>query len=520
MTNIFKWFRNSSITTLIITIVAVAILAFGGYTLFKPKAANYQFVTAKKSSIAEIVSVTGNTTPISSVTLGFGNSGNIASINSSVGKNVNKGQVLASLNTTDLYSQISQAQANVDAQQAKLEGLKAGSRPEDIASSQASLDKAEQDLENMYGSVNDSSTDGYAKANDAVGTQLGVFFSNAETNTPKLTYTMNNAQAQIDAESTRLSVTEILNKWQIELASADQSTTVLDTQLKDGISYLVKIRQLLNNISKTLDYAPGLSADTLAAYKANVMVALNEVNSASKNLNTASQNIASQKLTVSQSQAQLNLKKAGSTPQDIQAQQAQVVSAQAQVASAQAKLQNSQIIAPISGVITQFDAKVGQYASPGSTLISIISGSSFEIDTLVSETDVGKITLNNKVTMTLDAFPGETFMGIVFYIDPAQTTNEGVVGYKIKITFDTVDPRMKSGLTANIDIQTRHKDDVLVLPQYAILQNDKGIFVQVVENKIVKNIPIKLGLQDQDGNVEIVSGVTEGEEVLNIGLKS
>ncbi len=122
--------------------------------------------------------------------------------------------------------------------------------------------------------------------------------------------------------------------------------------------------------------------------------------------------------------------------------------------------------------------------------------------------------------MTLDAFPGETFTGSVSYIDPAQTNNEGVVGYKVKITFDTVDKRLKSGLTVNINIETRNKDNVLVLPQYAILQNDDGTFVQVLEDKAVKNIPVTLGIQDQSGNVEIVSGVTEGEQVLNIGLKT
>ncbi len=513
-----QWLRKLSRTKIIIGVIAVAVVGIGGYFLW-PKTPVYQFVTVERGSIAETVSVTGNTTPISSVVLGFGNSGNIARVNSSVGKNVSKGQVLSELNTSDLYAQVRQAQANVDTQQAKLQGLQAGSRPEDVAASQASLDKAGQDLANMYASVGDASADSYAKANDAVRVQLDKFFSSAETDTPKLTYITANSQEQNNAESERQSVTYALNKWQAETAVSNQTNTSLDTLLRDGVTYLASVRELLNSLSKTLSLAPGLTADTLATYKANVTTALNGVNIASKNLNTASQNIASQKLTVSQLQAQLDLKKAGSTPQDIQAQQAQVESAQAQVQSALSKLQNSQIVAPMSGVITQFDAKVGQYASPGTTLISIISQGAFEVDALVSETDVGKVALSNKVTMTLDAFPSETFTGSVFYIDPAQTTSEGVVGYKIKIAFDKADRRMKSGLTANIDIKTRHKDNVLRLPQYAILQNDDDTFVQVVENNVVKDISVTLGLQDQDGNVEIISGVTEGQQVLNIGLK-
>ena len=131
-----------------------------------------------------------------------------------------------------------------------------------------------------------------------------------------------------------------------------------------------------------------------------------------------------------------------------------------------------------------------------------------------------QVALKNKITMTFDAFTNETFTGSVFYIDPAQTTTGGVVGYKIKVALDKKDSRMKSGLTANMNIETRHKDNVLILPQYAILQNDKGTFVEILQNSKVKDLPVTLGLQDQKGNVEIISGVTLGEAVLNIGLKS
>jgi HlyD family secretion protein len=519
MKSILKRLKKLSRTTIIISIIVVIVLIGIGIVFAKSKNKAYQFVTVTRNSIVETVSVTGNTTPVSSVSLGFGSSGNISRVYFSVGDSVKQGQLLASLNTSDLSSQIKQAQANIDAQVAKLQGLQSGSRPEDIAASQASLQKAQQDLANMYASVGDTSTDSYAKANDAVRVQLGPLFTNSETNNPKLSYQTSNSSAQTNAETQRQVVTDILNKWQGQLAVSDQSATSINTSLQNDVSYLVSVRKLLSNVSDTLQYAVSLSGDTLAGYKASVTAAINEVNTATKNINTASQNIASQKLIVSQLQAQLDLKKAGSTPEDIQAQQAQVKSAQAALQSVQAKLQNSQIVAPISGVITQLDAKVGQFASPGTSLISIISTNAFEIDALVSETDVGKIALNNKVSMTLDAFPGETFTGLVSYIDPAQTTIQGVVGYKIKVNFDNVDSRMKSGLTVNLDITTRQKENVLILPQYAILQNDEGTFVETVENGVTKDVPITLGLQDQEGNVEITSGVTEGEQVLNIGLK-
>jgi hypothetical protein len=44
--------------------------------------------------------------------------------------------------------------------------------------------------------------------------------------------------------------------------------------------------------------------------------------------------------------------------------------------------------------------------------------------------------------------------------------------------------------------------------------------VEVLENNKIKQNPVKLGIQDQKGNVEVISGVTEGQQVLNIGLKT
>jgi RND family efflux transporter MFP subunit len=311
-----------------------------------------------------------------------------------------------------------------------------------------------------------------------------------------------------------------LNKWSLELTNIDSSNTGLETLLQDEVSYLATVRQLLSSVSNSVNNAPSLSASTLSIYKANISIALNEVNTATKNLNTISQNIDSQKLTVLQLQTQLTLKQAPSLPSDISAQEAQVAQAQASVKSVAAKLENVRIVAPISGTITQFDAKIGQLASPGTPLVSIMGSGGYEIDAGVSETDIGKTSIGDKVSMTLDAFQNESFTGSVFYIAPAETNKQGVITYQIKISFDKIDPRLKSGLTANIDIQTKYKDSVLILPQYAILQNDQGTFVEMLENNKIKQNPVVLGIEDQKGNVEVISGVTENEQVLNIGLKT
>lgn len=502
-------------------LLAIAVIG-AGYWLFAGRGgATYQFIPVTEGPITETVSVTGNTTPLQSVSLGFQNAGTIGQIYYNLGDKVSAGAVIARLTTANLEAALAQAQANVDAAKATLAGLQAGAQPADIAASQAALAGAQQTLANLYAGISDTATSGYTKANDAVRTQLNPLFSNAETNAPQLAFQTADTQSATNATSVRVSAGNELNAWQQELAAISPSSApaTLTATLATDLAHLAVVQTLLTTVSSALNSSINLSATQLASDKANVTAGLTEVNAAISSLNTISQNIASQQAAVSQAQAQLALKQAGSTPQAIAAQQAQVEEAQAGVASAEANLQGSEIVAPIGGTVTQQDAKIGQQASPGAPLVSIIGTGGFEVDAGVSETDIGKLAVGNTASMTLDAFSGETFSGTVFYIAPAQTNTQGVITYQIKISFDKPDARIKSGLTANINIDAAHKDSVLLLPQYALLQNDQGTFVETLAGSAVTTTPVSLGIQDQNGNVEVLSGVTAGEQVINIGLK-
>ena len=518
MKRIFQLSRTKLIVS---TIVILVVIGVGVYLIFFHNSnSSNQTINVTQGSITETVSVTGNTTAMQSVSLGFQNTGAVSSVNFQVGDTVSAGQVLAVLNTNNLQAQLKQAQASVDAEQAKLQGLQAGAQPEDIAASQAAVDKANQDLANLFMTIPDTSSDSYTKGNDAVRTQLYSLFTNGDSANPQLTFQTNDSGSAIKTESDRSASGIALTNWQNELLSVNTSSSVdsLNKLLTDGITNLSLIKNLLADVSTALNGSTSLNPTIVAQYKTSISTALNEVNIASTNLSTISQNIASQKTVVAQAEADLALKKAGSTSEDIAAQQASVEQAQANVSSVDAQIQNMEIVAPISGVVTQMDAKIGQIASPNTPLVSIISENNYEVDAFVPETDIGKVAVSDPVSMTFDAFPGQTFTGSVFYIDPAETVNQGVVDYKIKVSVQN-QTQLKSGLTANLNIQTKKKDNALILPQYAVLQNDQGTFVEVMKNGKVENDPVTLGIQDQNGNVEIVSGVTLGEQVLNIGLK-
>jgi HlyD family secretion protein len=450
------------------------------FLIAKPKHQNYQYVAVTKGSITETVSVTGNTTPISSVSLGFGNSGTITQVNSAVGNKVGKGQVLARLDSSDLYAQLKQAQANLAVQRAQGQNTTVN-----VAEVQKQQDILVANARHALLSA----------SLQAVPDDLSVTVP-----APTITgsYTGEEGEYVIHMYPSNSSSGESFYVTGLENTSGSQASTNPVALGTHGL-YIQFASASLTGYGNTV-WTVSIPNTKSPSYTAN------------ENAYLAAQ--ANRDKAIADAQAAINSNASGAS-----VSQAQIASAEAAVQSIQAKLQNSEIIAPISGTITQFDAKVGQFASPATPLVSIISQNSFEVDALVSEIDVGKIALDNTVSMTLDAFSGETFTGTVFYIDPAQTTTNGVVGYKVKIAFDKEDARMKSGLTANLVIKTRSKDNVLIVPQYAILQNDNGTFVEVLDGKKVKDMPVTLGLQDEDGNVEVTSGVTEGEQVLNIGLK-
>lgn len=517
MKKIIQLYKKRPIICSIITVVIVLVVYI---VVFRNSGSTYQYVTVTRGSITQDVTVTGNTTPISSVDMAFQNSGTIAAVNYDVGSHVGAGAIVVKLDTSGLEAQLAQAQANVDTQQANLALLEAGATQQDIEVSKTAVAAAQQNLANDYMNIPVTIQQAYSSANDAVRNKLAPMFSGITTPNPSLTFQVSDPQIMNKVDSEVVQVVSELNSWQAELQSIsnNSSTSTLDKAASDVSLYLNNTQLFLIDMATAVNDSYGLSSNA-SAYQANVAAASAEVNTAISNLNTVIQAIASQKAVVQQQVAALNLKLAGSTSQAVQAQEAQVEQAQASVKNIEVSISQASLAAPISGVITVQNAKVGEVASAGATMFSIISDNNLEVDSYVPEVDIGKVSVGNPVTMTLDAFPGEQFTGKVFYIDPAQTVIQGVVDYLVKVSFDKHDPRIKSGLTVNLTINTKTDNNVLILPQYAVLQNDSGMFVETVSGNKVVQTPVTVGIQDDSGNIEILSGVTEGERVLNIGLK-
>lgn len=492
-------------------------------TIAYPKKSNIQLIEAKRGTISQQVEVTGRVTAIKDLSLGFQAAGTVASVKHDVGARVSQGEAIVILDQADLLAQLAQARANAAAEQANLASLLAGTRPEELKIKQTAVEQAAQDLNNSYQDTLPILESAYLTSNDAVRKQVNDLFTQQESISPQLSFTTYDQQAQIDASSKRYAAGLELDAWRKELNLLYAATTTdaqLVSALDSGSAHLSVIRDFLSRTNDALNKALGLSSSIVSTYKADLTTASTQVSTAITNVSNASQAIKTKTLALKSAQNDLALAQAGSTPQAIDSERAKADAANANVANIQAQIEKTVIRAPISGVVTRQDAKVGQTVSPGVSLVGLISEGQYEIDANVPEVDIGKMVVGDAVNVVFDALQDESFTGKVFFIDPAETVIDGAVNFKIKVVLDKPDPRVRSGFTANLEIITQTKENAIILPQFAILQNDQGTFVKRQEGKNLVDYPITVGIRSKEGYVEVLSGVKEGDMVVNIGLKS
>ncbi len=466
--------------------VAVVVLAVAAYLyLGRGATPSQETVKAAKRTITQEVSATGNVKPVESVDLAFETSGRVESVNAKVGDFVSAGQILASLGTAELNAQLDKADA-------------------DLASQKTALGKAEVDLNNYYGNIINTVNTAYTGANNAISIKLDVLFLDDESNNPKLSFDSTNSQKKTDSENQRFVIKNMLNAWlsEINLIAASPSQTAPEQALYDSKTNLNDAYGFLNLLIDTTINAVSLSASTLTTYKTDINDARSEIDSAIASVTTLIQNISSQKATVASKQAEIK-------------------SYEASVDNIRAQISKTFLRSPISGIVTQQDAKVGEIVSANSVITSVISRGSYEIDSHIPEVDIARIKIGDDAKVTLDAYGNDVvFKAKVISIDPAETVIEGVATYLTTLHFTKSPSRIKPGMTANIDIVSASHDNALSLPQRAVQKIGSEEFVLIHDasaknnTSSTKKIDITTGLRGSDGYVEILNGLSEGEEVV------
>src|SRR3989344_6016107 len=496
-------------------IALVVILALLWFFFVRNGGGDIETLTVVRGDFLQQVSVSGNVAAADDVDLGFSQAGRGAGVYVTVGQRVARGAVLSEIENGDLRAAVLQKEAALEIERADLASLKAGTREEEIAVSQSTVTRDEVALAQAHTALYNAMVSAYTTSDSAVHNTLDQFISNSRID-PELNFSTSNFQAENDFETKRAEAETVLAKWKQSI-SERQPESDLSALVSASKEHLLFISSLLSDASVVLSVAipnTSVSESDLSGYRTDIGTARKDINTTTTSLTTA---VTSQKAaitTLETSRRNLELDEAGSTKEDIAAGEAQVRAAEANVVSARADLSKTLIVAPFAGTAARVDAKVGKIVSPNTPEISLISMGVFQIESFIAEVNIANINVGDTAVVTLDAYgPDAPFTAVVVSIDPAETLREGVSTYKTTLQFSQTDPRIKSGMTADILITTGEKPNTIIIPQGALLKRGSGTFVQVLLDDKVSERPVKTGLSSL-GQIEIVSGLEEGERVV------
>lgn len=206
-------------------------------------------------------------------------------------------------------------------------------------------------------------------------------------------------------------------------------------------------------------------------------------------------------------------------------QQGVVAAAQTNLSSAWANYQQTSptIYAPISGTISGLSFQEGsvltaQTSSTGTSTSQRIANIKTDASPVavvnVNEVDVPKVVVGDKVTMTMDAFPNQTFTGKIVSIDTTGVVSSGVTTYPAYISFDSAIDGIYPNMAVDASIITAVKDNIVMVPNAAIVTTTNGgSTVRIMKNGTVSSVDVTTGASN-DTDTEIVSGVSDGDTVV------
>ncbi len=521
----YIWVNKKKPRVFVSVIILIIILLF--FAMPNAGASSYELKAVTPGEFIQEVAVTGKVTPAQKVDLGFEVGGRVSGVTVKVGQFVKKGTRLASISNTDYYASLQKSQAAYQGEQAKLLELQKGTRPEEIAIASSDVQVAAQNVEQAKLQLIEEIKDSYAKADDAVKNKADRVFRYPRSTNPELIFFVDgNPTLKSSLEFQRLRLTEQFPAW-LKLVSTVSVQNISDAQATEAKKYLTQVQTFLNDLNLALtSTGQNLNQDaSYESYRADIIIGRTNVNAAFQELNTALNNWKNNESAKARAEEQYNLKKSGSTAEEIAAQRAQANSAAAGISNASALLSKTIIIAPFDGIVTRVEYKSGESVGGAVPVITMMSDQAFEIETFVSETDVAKLKVGQIAKVTLDALGDAViFDAIISQVDLSETIKDGIVTYKARFQFVTKDERIKSGLTANVVVETDRRADIIKVPQSAIVIVKGKKHVKVVagvetewSSSVDSNanvVPVVTGAIDRDGDIEIASGLSAGQTII------
>jgi len=513
-----------------VTAVGLALIVLLGVFIFssnsgKSNSTTYSTVKIIRGNILQTVDAVGNLEAVPSAVLNWKASGVVGSVNVKIGDRVKEGDVLATLVDSSVDSSILTAQNDLLSAKLSLETLRAGNSQFQTATQTLATAKRAyaKELANREWWIITGVSDAAIDAARAKYYETQLDFWIAQQEYEKLA----TAVKQADLTSTKTSVTptstpsvDSASQSNVQIAkpeSADKSQTSSDP-----------IDTSNAETQKNASASPStndLVAERDKAYKK--MKAAEEIfNKASRNLNYLIGNGYGNNNVVEQEFLQFDVAKAAlaeaeATWQAYKDSSPYIKAAEAKVQALQNTVNSSKIIAPFDGTITDLLVSEGQTVSSGEEALQVDNVDNLKITFSVSEVDVNKLDIGQEAEITFAAVSGKTYKGVVEQVGQAGTNSSGVVEFYATIKVLDADENIKPGFSANISIITDKVEDVLLVPNSALMTDETTgkTFVLTSLNGKITPVEVEAGLKD-DTYTEVKNSTFKEGDIILVAVKT
>ena len=457
--------RFIGVPAYIIGLVAIGLVTMRAQTASLPQSQALATVsesqTIKVGSLTQTLKATGSLAVAEDTVLSFETSAPVTKVNVKVGDIVKAGDVLAQVDTTALDAQVRDAQISLTQSQNSLNELKAPARDIDIKIAKAAIEAAKAGLSS-------------ASETGSSATDIQIAEYKAEI-----------AKNQL---------------WQAQL-NRDMSGTPSPNS-PNSYSNQIKTDSTLAQSQTSADIAKA-DADATASNGPN-----------QSSLGSANAQLVS-------AQADLDSLLAGPTENELRQAQIAVESAQLSLDAAKKSVEDATLKAPFDGLVAEVDIVQGE-VPPTTGAITLLDTSRFTTTVSVDEKDVSSLKVGQTVNLTIQAFNTTTTPATVTRIEPAPKTSSGLVTYNIEVTLNTVDSKLRPGMTTVANVILGQQDNVIVVPNRFITTDQttqkSTVKVQTAANTYV-DTPVTIGAHTDSESV-ITSGVSAGQTVVILAAAS
>lgn len=496
--------RNVVIGGVALLVVLFLVISGGGNG-----AGAFEVGEAEVGDVISTVSVTGKVAPYRKADLGFDRNGIITLVNAKVGDIVREGDILLSIDTSEALASLSSAEAN-------LAEVERGIRSEERVVESTKVKDAEMELNQEKLDAMIAVREALIKSDGIVRSEIDTFFDNPGSSYPTINIYVSNTDQEKALNLARLRITESYVAWRESIAKAGMNpdTEMISSLLAESSLKLSNLKAFFDEIYKVISKLSsgnsGLEQSDINALVVGINGAQTELVSVMSSLSTARSAFENAITSLELAKNEFSLKDAGSTKESIEAERARVREVGAQ-------LSKLQIYSPMDGIVTKMEPERGEIVTAGSVVAGVMSDEVFKIEVNLPEADISRVSVGNRAIITLDSYgPDIEFGAMVTMIDPAETIVEGVPTYKVTLRFDEKDERVRSGMTANVNIENIRMDNVITVPSVAVFTKDSKTYVRVPDSdgKLYTEKEVMVGIRGTNGKVEILGGLNVGDRIV------